>query len=184
MKSTKKKWSVQWIQVFLEIKLLFGKLRRHQALGPWPTSSQRSCRRFTVSSGEGIQGQRHNTAHEWLKWESLLKWKVYFERCEKERGSKGCTQRELPALGGWVSIFQLLTKGRNIHSLGVEIFWKQGFVLFLPYLFRGFLSWHPPSWACLVWSHFLWSAARAGLWLPQELATASSLVASRHPVRT
>lgn len=34
MKSTKKKWSVQWIQVFLEIKLLFGKLRRHQALGP------------------------------------------------------------------------------------------------------------------------------------------------------
>lgn len=124
MKNSKEKWSVQWIQVFLEIKLLFGKLKRLQALGLWPTSSQRSCRTFMVSSGEGIQGQTQNSR--WMtQWESLyffffLSENYTLRECKRERRGKGCTQRELPALGSWVSIFhwQLLTKGWNIHYLG------------------------------------------------------------------
>lgn len=48
---------------------------------------------------------------------------------------------------------------------------KQGFMPFLFNLIKGFLNRrHSPSWACLVWSSFLWSIARIGLW-PSFLIT-------------
>ena len=65
-------------------------------------------------------------------------------------------ERENSCLGGWVSIFhwQSLTKGWNIHYLGQGFLGSRGVFSFLTFL--SFLSWHPPSWAYLVWSSFLW----------------------------
>ena len=61
------------------------------------------------------------------------------------------------ANGVWVFILLTGVNKTVEYSLpGPRISWKQSFVPLLPYLVQGFLSWHPPSWAYLVWSSFLW----------------------------
>ena len=112
-----------------------------QALGPLPSQTPRTCRMFLLLSQEWIQRQTHSIVDKWHTWESLLGEEDTLEIREwpSERGVRGGVCK----CGSWVYIFywQLLTMWRNICYLGQEA----GFLLFLPNLVRGFLSWHLPS---------------------------------------
>lgn len=114
---------------------------------PGPGSLTQPLPKVSLKVPGLVSRQNSRTGTQQSRWLTQVG-KFIRAKCILERYETRQDRERAVCLGGWVSTFywQLSTKGQNIHYLQ----WEIGFPTFFPNLVRGFLSWHPPYWACIV----------------------------------
>lgn len=115
--------------------LLLGELGRPQALGPWPSPSQRYCWRML-----GLVVKNNSKMYtQYNRWATRAR-KFIEARVHSQNVSVGECKRELNPWGlGFCRLWAVVNERMEYSLLGAG---KQDVVLFLPNLVRAFLSWH------------------------------------------